>query len=323
MLTNKQVVEKIKSAKNVAIFGHKNPDPDAYGSMFGMRDVCRHFGVKAEVFAVKNPKGYLDEIFPLRELNVNFSHENFDLVIFVDQHQISRTDEIFQEELKKSSNILIVDHHQIVPDDDVASDEFLITSEKSAASEILTQIIRDCEIKIDEKTATYLWAGIIGDTGRFLHSSLNASVLENAKFLLENGANAQFVYDNMYRRNSFKQFKLHGQYIKKTKLVCNGQGGYVIFRRRDFKKMKMDREDVKKYTQEIVNLEGVKVSALVIEYGKNDFKFSIRSNGVSSLPVVTHHGGGGHENACGMEKRISGLKIEHFTKKLIKEILNG
>ncbi|MGN1201423.1 MAG: bifunctional oligoribonuclease/PAP phosphatase NrnA [Candidatus Caccovivens sp.] len=322
MLTSKQVVEKIKKAHNVAIFAHKNPDPDAYGSMFAIRDLCKGLKVNADAFAIKNPKGYLDEIFPLEELKTDFVAKNFDLIIFVDQHLINRVDAVFHEELQKANNILIVDHHEVLENDDVPTTEILIQPEKSATAEIISDIIRENKLKVDQTIATYLWAGLIGDTARFLHNNLSANVLENAKFLFEQGADSQFVYDNMYRKNSYKQLKLHAQYIKKIKLICGGMGGYVIFRSRDFKRFKAEKEDVKKYTNEIVSIDGVKISILVIQYGKNDFKFSIRSRGVDALSVVIKYGGGGHENACGLDANISAFRVKRFTENLIKEILN-
>ena len=65
-MTYKKVVERIKKAKKIAIFSHRDPDPDACGSMFGLCEFCRAIGKEDVTVFVKEIKGkYLNYIFPL------------------------------------------------------------------------------------------------------------------------------------------------------------------------------------------------------------------------------------------------------------------
>ena len=64
MITSNEILSKIKSAQNIAIFAHKNADPDAYGSMFAMREFCHNLGKNADIFAKKTEKDILTTFSP-------------------------------------------------------------------------------------------------------------------------------------------------------------------------------------------------------------------------------------------------------------------
>jgi len=322
MKTN-EILKNIKNSKKIAIFSHKNPDPDAYGSAFTVKEICKSLKIKAEIFAIKNATGYLDEIFPLNELQVEFKAKDYDLIILTDLHVLSRLEPCFLSEVEKCKNIIVIDHHKILETEKNIDGILLIESNKSATCEVLTDFLIQNNIEISSTVATYLWTGLVGDTDRFLHKNLSENVLEIAKVLYRSGANVQFVYDNLYRKMSFKHLKLQQVFINKLNLIENGKACYVVFTINEMRKLGIDRSDVKMFVGDMIKIDGVQVSVLCLEYSKNHYKFSLRSNNINTLPLSAKFGGGGHEGASGFELDIKRKQIVQTLPVWIKELLNG
>ena len=83
-MTSKEIKKLISSAKNVAIFGHQNPDLDCFGALFGAKFLCEKLGTKATIFSNPPKNSFLLNIFDKKEIESVFSSENFDLVMIFD-----------------------------------------------------------------------------------------------------------------------------------------------------------------------------------------------------------------------------------------------
>ena len=46
----KEISQEIKNAKSIAIFTHKNPDLDAFGSSLALYYACKQLGKDVDVF---------------------------------------------------------------------------------------------------------------------------------------------------------------------------------------------------------------------------------------------------------------------------------
>lgn len=315
---SQSLFEILNVAKSVAIFSHVNPDPDAYGSAFACRQMCRNMGKSAEVFAVKNANSYLDKIFPLKELKTDFKAEDFDAVVIVDVNMLSRIDKIFVDEIQKSKTIIVFDHH--LHDVTISKNE-LVDFGQAACCQLLTHFMIDHNLEVTPEIATFLWAGLMGDTDRFLHSNLSHDVLQIATYLFDAGANVQFVYDQMYRTNSVKDILLQKVFVDKTIFNADKTAGCTIFTKKDIAKLGIDQEMIKKYTNSIINLNGVKASFLCIEYDKNLFKISIRTKGLNCQYFAKEMGGGGHVCASGFNFEGTCKQLKIASKKWASKIM--
>lgn len=320
-MTKSDVLKIMKKAKNVALFAHKNPDPDAYGAMFAMREALASFGAHADVFAIRNEKSNLDLIFPLDEVKTKFNAEEYDLCIMLDIFALKRINPEFVDGLQNSEKILIIDHHHVGSDEKVASENFFIEPEKSATCEILTDLFTEFKIEITPKMATYLWAGLIGDTDRFLHNNLSKNVLKTACALFEHGADAQFVYDALFRSVSMRQLGLNKAFINKLKFLEDGKVGYVIFTTKDLKKLDIDRDNLYTLYAEIVKIQGVEASFFISQIDEKHFKVSVRTKGLDSLKVSHKMGGGGHTCASAFECNMRLPEIKRAVHSWAKTII--
>lgn len=322
-MTMNRILAKIKLAKKIAIFAHKNPDPDAYGAMFAMREICRNLKLNAEIFTIKNKKGYLDNIFPLEEVRTDFKSEDYDLIIILDMHLICRLAPEFVSEVEKSKNIIIIDHHKIVEGDVLPTKNYLVMDNYAATCEILTDFAVKCDLKITPTIATYLYTGLMGDTDRFLHNNLTRHVFETAILLYDKKAEIQHVYDYLYRYKTQQQLEIFKHMIDNMTYYEGGKAVSSIFTLKDLQRLDADQEDVKVYTNDLVKIKGVELSILGIEYKKDYFKFSLRSNGLNTINFSTKMGGGGHVYASAFETDISLKELKKLMPKWIKGIMNG
>lgn len=321
-MTSKQILSVLSKSQNIAIFPHVNPDLDAYGSAFAMKEYLKNSGKNAEIIAIQDDENYLNKIFPLKELKTEFIPAEYDTILMVDLHESSRVHKKFLKDISNFKNIVVIDHHELKEQELFQTKNRIIDNSYAACSQLIGQIFVDNNIEITKKMATYLWAGVIGDTGRFLHSNLTKDVLKIAEILMEKGAEVQKVYDSIYRQNSLKQIRIRNAFVDKMKMLNDGKIAYVIFTLRDKKKFGVIDDDIKTNVNELINIEGVDLSIVCREAEHNYYKISLRSSAnFNSQKFCAQFGGGGHKCAAGFELATTKRKLEKMIPIWVKDFL--
>lgn len=316
-MTSKEIKKLICSAKNVAIFGHQNPDLDCFGAVFGAKYLCEKLGAKATIFSIPPKNSFLLNIFDGKEIESEFFSENFDLVIILDCNLFSRLEEKYREEVKKINNILVIDHHPQVEVENGC--KFLIDKNKSSASLIILEILNELKIPLTKDVATYIYAGVVGDTGRFLHTNTDVATFEGAIALLKSGADIQKVYDVVYRSKTLTQIKIRDYLFSIYKLspknVC-----YLVISKKMLEKVGGSVEDVKLFIDDLNQIKEFNVVMMAYEIENENYKVSCRSkNGYEVAGVAVRHGGGGHKMAAGFSLKGSVKQVEKALEKISEE----
>lgn len=316
-MTSKEIKRLICSAKNVAIFGHQNPDLDCFGAVFGAKYLCEKLGAKATIFSIPPKNSFLLNIFDGKEIESEFFSENFDLVIILDCNLFSRLEEKYREEVKKINNILVIDHHPQVEVENGC--KFLIDKNKSSASLIILEILNELKIPLTKEVATYIYAGVVGDTGRFLHTNTDVATFEGAIALLKSGADIQKVYDVVYRSKTLTQIKIRDYLFSIYKLspknVC-----YLVISKKMLEKVGGSVEDVKLFIDDLNQIKEFNVVMMAYEIENESYKVSCRSkNGYEVAGVAVRHGGGGHKMAAGFSLKGSVKQVEKALEKISEE----
>lgn len=316
MMTPKQILKILKSAKNVAIFAHKNPDPDACGSLFGLKGLCDALKIDATVFIEPREENYLDKIFPMSN-SASVFDDKYDLICLVDTHDAKMLPLDVE-----NKNCVIIDHHLVAENDTLVTENVYIEP-KASNSQMILSLFRVENISPNADVATYLYAGIIGDTSRFLHNNLSEEVFADASTLLSCGANAQKVYDFMFRYKSLEQLRVEKYFLNHLKFCCDGKFAYIIFTEKARKKIGASLDDLKTLANRMTSIRGVKASFLCMEYSKNFYKFSTRCNtGFDVNKFCVKFGGGGHVCASGCEMKITKHQIERKIQAWALEIVD-
>ena len=89
------------------------------------------------------------------------------------------------------------------------------------------------------------------------------------------------------------------------------------------KKLGVTADDVKMFSNYLLNINGVKWTFLSYEIKPNVFKFSMRSAPeLDIFPFALKMGGGGHKNASAFINEIKASQVKKTVKGWICEVLN-
>lgn|SRR5574344_403839 len=290
-----QAKELINKSKSIYIVAHVNPDGDAIGSTYGMYFALKSIGKDVHVIMPQ-----YSEVFKfLPDISVcekEIYVENYDLLIALDASDKSRL-AISEDEYSRANSVIMLDHHQIShPYGDVR----YINDKLSSASEVAFNFIKYLGIKFDKQIATYLYTGIMTDTGSFNYSNTSSDTHRAAAFLLDAGAESVVVCKKLNDTIKEAKLLLISKTIQNMEVYCNSKIRYSYVDYKTIDSLGLDEEDAEGMTNYLRMVEGTEVGIYV--RGKKDgtCKVSMRSIGnVDISKIAIEFGGGGHPRAAG------------------------
>ncbi|MHA1347797.1 MAG: DHH family phosphoesterase [Candidatus Heimdallarchaeaceae archaeon] len=207
------------------MFAHQNADPDAIASVIGLKHILKQFfpKVKFTLFAQsintisKKLLATGNEVFQSDTVP-----NNLDIIFICDANNIQQLGNISLNNftsLKKP--IIIIDHHEKIEQSDEIT-HAIINAETSTA-EMIGKIYEKLEIALDPKIATFLLAGILFDTRRFIYRT--ESTFDTVQFLINSGGNYDEALSILQKEpsNSEKIARLKGV----TRTVIHREGTYI------------------------------------------------------------------------------------------------
>ena len=299
------ILSLIKEYKIITIFGHVNPDGDCYGSELGLKYLLEENFKDKEVYALGSGfKKMLSTFGNLDEVNDEIIKNS--LAIVLDASSLNRIED--QRFILAKTSIQI-DHH-------IKTDPFTtyayVDENAISTSQIITTLSRLWNLKLSEKSATPLLLGLLTDSGRFLYPPYDNSFAA-ANYLLENNANIQKIYDNLYT-NEESSLKLKGYYYskyKKRKGVI-----YVYFSKNDLEKLHVNAHEAVISVNLLSSINGYPIWAAFSENEDGTIKAEFRCKStVEVAEIAISHGGGGHPCASGCTLS-SKEEIPHVLKEL-------
>ena len=183
---------------NIAIIGHKNADPDAVCSMYGLYVLLRHvlpentrFFLAAEDYS-KLSKRIMTE-FEIDDLYLFDLEETPECAVIVDANNLEQIGILKEKVPPAKTKIFVIDHHEPHADTCTFSVASLIMNDLVSTAEIIVQIYEDLNVPMDSKTATLLLMGVIFDSRRFI--LIDDKIFFAVKKLLDFGADYQRALD--------------------------------------------------------------------------------------------------------------------------------
>lgn len=286
-----RIYEEIRAYETIIIHRHLRPDPDALGSQLGLAYLIKN------KFPEKNIRVVGSEVDSLTYLGVMDQIEDKEyahsLVIVTDTANRPRIDD---KRYSQGEKLIKIDHH---PNDDEYGDIRLVNTKASSCSEI----IADLSIYLGErlpmvnKAARVLYAGMIGDTGRFLYPSTTAHTLRTASYLMGFDFSASEVAQSM-NTNSQKIAQLSGYVLQNLKISENGVGS-IILSREVLDKFDVNDDDTAPVVPLPGTIEGVICWGIFVEQVSGYYRCRLRSKGPVINEVAKAYNGGGHPLASG------------------------
>lgn len=286
-----QIYDQINRYSKIIIHRHQRPDPDAFGSQVGLAEIIKASFPYKEVYVVGKDFPSLDWIGKMDDVKSAEYHDA--LVIVVDTANAPRIDD---RRFDNGEELIKIDHH---PNDEPFGDLMWVQPEASSCSEMIYDFYQHFakELKLPRKAANALYAGIVGDTGRFLYPATTARTMLVAGALMANGADAAAISQ---RENQITMpLARLSAYVYENLTISESGAAYVVLSAEVLKRFGLTESG----TSAVVPLPGrineVKAWAIFVEQDDGHFRVRLRSKGPAINELAKHHRGGGHALASG------------------------
>ena len=299
------IYEKITEHKTIIIHRHVRPDPDALGSQNGLAALIQTQFPDKEVLVVGEDVSSLGYLGTMNDVLTETYTDA--LVIVVDTANRPRIDD---KRYQKGAFLIKIDHH---PDEDVYGNISLVNTEVSSCSEI----IADFSFYLGERlpmtsaAARLLYAGIVGDTGRFLYPATTSDTMAIVSKLMTYDFSASEI-GHLMNTNTKKVANLSGYVLQNIEINDLGVA-QVIITQDILKQFDATDEDTAPIVSLPGTIEGILCWGIFVQQTHGGYRCRLRSKGPVINEVAKRHGGGGHPLA-------SGANAKDLNE--IKEIIN-
>ncbi len=286
-----EIKKMIESYETIIIHRHQRPDMDAIGSQYGLSLLLKENYKDKNVYTVGdlNDMSYLARMDDIKDELYQQA-----LVIITD---VSVTKMISDDRYKLAKDIIIIDHHQ--NDTDVENVSIFYKDPTFAsAAEMIVDLAKTFEFIITKEAATYLYGGMVTDTGRFLYMTNPSQTFELASYITKYEPDIQSFYNYIYTEPLKKRKTKHlFQTFELTK-------HNVAYRKNDVSVIEQSGLDFQSISRGMVNqMAGIIEVPIWANFTEDQENNSIvgefRSRGITIVDIAKKYGGGGHNNACG------------------------
>lgn len=307
------ILNKIKEYKTIIIHRHSNPDLDALGSQIGLKETLKLNFPEKEIYAV----GDMNRFDFLGEMDILEDNKFNDALCIICDVAVSSM--ISDYRYFNAKEVIVIDHHQNETNLSLTEKEFdlplyrYVDTTSAACCAIVADMIKVWNLKMPNNAATALYGGIVTDSGRFQYGSNLAPLFKTSAYLVENGADPQYIYRNLYVE-SLESRMMKNYFQNKMQLTKNNVA-YMINDKDVFEKFDVDTFTVSRGMVNLMaGIDKVKIWAN-FTYDRLTDKVicEFRSRGIVIVDIAKKYGGGGHANACG-------ATIDNF--EIVKEVLN-
>ncbi|MDN3018240.1 bifunctional oligoribonuclease/PAP phosphatase NrnA [Paenibacillus sp. BSR1-1] len=286
-----KILETIEQYETIIVHRHVRPDPDAYGSQGGLVAILQASYPEKKIYAVGQEEPTLHY---MRRLDViEDKVYKGALVIVCDTANQER---ICDKRYTLGDKLIKIDHH---PNEDPYGDLLWVETSASSCSEMVYEFYlygKDKGLKMNDEAARLLFAGIVGDTGRFLFPSSTEKTFTYAGELIHYNFSRTELFDKMYELDA-NIIKLKGYILQNFGLHENGVAS-----------VKLTKELIAEYDARpaeasllvgiLGDVKGIKAWVFFIE--ENDqIRVRLRSKGPVINTVARKFKGGGHPLAAG------------------------
>ena len=291
MTIQKQILNHIEQYDRIIIHRHLRPDMDAIGSQVGLAKVLKTNYPQKEIYVVGDVNGM---VFQATMDQIDDDRYHNALAIIVD---VAVTKLISDDRYRLAQKRIIIDHHQNDTDVEDVAIHYKDTGFSSAA-EMIVDFVKTYDLDVTPEAATYLYGGMVTDTGRFLYMVDPQRTFSLASYITGKTPDIQSFYNYLYTESlqkrqtknlfaSFEMTKNGVAYRKNTHALIVESG--------------LEFQSVSRgMVNQMAGIKEVPVWANFTEDSDNNVIVGeFRSRGITIVDIAKKYGGGGHNQACG------------------------
>ncbi|MEY9970312.1 phosphoesterase RecJ-like protein [Lysinibacillus sp. RC46] len=288
----RQIIDTIASYETIIIHRHVRPDPDAYGSQQGLKELILANYPEKKVFAV----GEHDESLSFLANPDHITDDKYDdaLVIVTDTANTERVDD---QRYTKGKMIIKIDHH---PNDDPYGDLLWVDTNASSCSEMIYELFEEgkqvANWILPDASARLLFAGIVGDTGRFQFPSTTVKTFKIAGELITYNFDRNQIFDGMYEMEQ-KLLNLQGYIYQNFKMDEYG-AAHIKLTKELLAEFNVVPSEASLLVGCLGSVKGICAWVVFIEEA-DQIRVRLRSKGPIINTLAKEFNGGGHPLASG------------------------
>lgn len=289
------ILQKIKDYHRIMIFRHVRNDGDCVGATKGMKAIIKDTWPEKEVYLIdQDTARYLEFLGPEDEPVADELYADA-LGIVLDTASESR---ISNQKYKLCKELIKIDHH--IPMEDYGDINW-VEEEKSSACEMVVKFydaFKD-QLVLTNEAATYLYTGMVTDTGRFKYSEVNGDTLRHAAILLDKGVDTQTLFARLYLE-AYEYLKFKAHIYQRMQITENGVA-YIYIDRAMQEEFGLSLEQASACIGNLDSIRGCICWLAFIETGDENgsIRVRLRSRFVHINTIAEHYRGGGHACASG------------------------
>lgn len=286
-----QLLETIKQYETIIIHRHVRPDPDAYGSQCGLAEILRISFPNKHIYVVGQEEESLHFLKRLDTISDDVYQGALAIVC-----DTANEERICDQRYKLAEKIMKIDHH---PNDDAYGDLLWVDTSSSSTSEMIYDFYlfgQKHGLKINDAAARLLFAGIVGDTGRFLYPSTTERTFQYAGELIHFDFSRTEIYNGMYDLDE-NVVRLNGYVMQNFEVLPSG-AAKLILSKRVLEQFNAKPSEASLLVSNLGIVKGITAWVFFIEE-EDTIRVRLRSKGPVINTVAKKFNGGGHPLASG------------------------
>ncbi len=289
----REVFNKIKEYDRILLFRHFRPDGDAIGSSKGLKRILELTFPDKDIYLQNcDFSDYMAFLGPEDEL-INEAMYRDALGIVLDTGTAKR---ISNPRYALCKELIKFDHH--IPIESYGTLEW-VEENRSSTCEMVAAFydtLKD-ELRIDKEAATYIYTGMVTDSGRFRFRDVTAETMRLAGIMLNYGIDTEWIFANLYIKE-FELYKFESYVYGKIKRTKNGVA-YVHITEDVKKKFDISMENASAAVSYMDSIKDSLIWIAFIDSPDGTIRVRLRSRFMTVNELAEKYRGGGHASACG------------------------
>ncbi|CAM3665273.1 DHH family phosphoesterase [Kibdelosporangium persicum] len=295
--------ELLRTATDVTLLAHVNPDADALGSALALglalhrrgAAVRVSFGSPDTVPETLRPLDYAGLLVPAADVP-----EVTPLLIALDTGSVERLGKLgdrVASTIAAGGNVLVIDHHA---SNTYYGTHHVVNEHAVATAALVADVLDALDVSLDAELASCVYAGIVTDSGSFRRATPETHQL--AARLLAAGVNPDTTARELMEAHPFAYLPMLSTVLGRARLDRDAAGGrgvvYTYVTLEDSKDVRA--EEIESVVDIVRTAREAEVAAVFKEIEPLSWSVSLRSvSEVDVKDVAVAMGGGGHRRAAG------------------------
>ena len=290
-----QILNKIKAHDRIMLFRHIRNDGDCVGATKGLKRIIELTWPEKEVHLIDaDTSEYLRFMGPEDAEVPDEIYANA-LGIVLDTASENR---ISNKKYQLCKELIKIDHH--IPLENYGCIHW-VEEHRSSCCEMVVDFYLTFkeELQIDSLGATYLYTGMVTDSGRFKYEGVNGNTLRCAAALLDVGIDTETLYAHLYL-DTYEALKFSAHVYEKMQQTANGVA-YIFVDKEMQEQFNLTQEQAGTCVNDLDSIRGCLAWIAFIETGdeKQTIRVRLRSRFVHINGIAEKYRGGGHACASG------------------------